>query len=182
MCSAPFHPMCGRTPAICLFAGAGLEYFVLKFRLPTRRRNVIATIVGVLLILALGSLARDIAFPYQTKKDREMSRLADEWISLRDPAGGVWLKRPFNDTPFDIDWYLLKGVAWDRSRIYDLPAVPPDLDSHAEWWVLETRAEESGAPSSQQSVFAAHGYAPGRSLDISFNRSNFKLQQWRRDK
>lgn len=171
-------------PAICLFAGTGIEALVSAAACP-RRRRVGLLACATLLLFAVGGTARDILHPYHTRTDRYLSELMSGWERTRIVDSGTWLMDPFLSLPWHLQWYVLRGVGGDRSALHSGAVDAATLARHREWWVINWDPRREGdltAPPRLQ--LANGGYVLRHTQRIALpwgpKRGIVELQRWQR--
>ena len=175
-------------PAICLFVGTGLESIVSRFHAGRHRRRAVVAVSVVLLLIALGGMARDALHPYHTRSHRLVANILAP-LAHRPPDSGVWLMEPLDAMPFIVQWYVLHGVDGVRARLGGGAVDPATLARHPEWWVLnlDPGGEGDAARPPRAELSAARYVLRETSrMDLSHSRSGaltrvIQLERWRRE-
>jgi hypothetical protein len=104
-------------PAICLLAGTGLAAVIEQSaRTATARRRWLLGVFGVLALVGVGGLARDLVKPYRSQGDLWTRRLVQEVLAHAGPGDQiVVLNSPQQVKPL-FCWFLMQHgqrVTWD---------------------------------------------------------------------
>jgi 4-amino-4-deoxy-L-arabinose transferase-like glycosyltransferase len=120
-------------PAICLLAGAAVAELIARLGEPGKTAHFAA---GVLVVIALGGMTRDIVLPYQTIDDKEVQQFFQKWQGKLTAEQGVWYPGDFEQTTTPMRWYLFRALNWDTGRVATGKLAGEALEKHREWWVL----------------------------------------------
>lgn len=144
-------------PAICLLAGSGVDWLLSRLRSAVARRRCALAACGVLALIGVGGLFRDMARPYKTLGDRNARRVAGTIAARAGPDDQVVVIDEDWRLPPGMEWYLRQDgvkVFWnghvDRARlatstrqvwVFSFSAAPQRLVR-----LLKVEAELTGGP------------------------------------
>jgi hypothetical protein len=134
----------------------------------------------------VGGTVRDVLHPYHTVNHQRMRMMLRAWQQNRAADSGMWVANGIDPLPPSVQWYLLRGVDFERARLYEGTLEAGTLARHGEWWVfdLELHRDEQASLGAQAQLAAA-GFARTQTTRVSVSRfgstisdQRLELQRW----
>ncbi|MFO1485704.1 MAG: glycosyltransferase family 39 protein [Verrucomicrobiaceae bacterium] len=114
-------------PAICLWFGVGVAWLIERASDANRRRAATVFTLGVLGVIAIGGIIRDIRHPAKTPGDARARDRVHEWLTPKEQAGTFIVWEPMNDVPPNFQWYLRtsgRNIVWNARAMETWPHEP----------------------------------------------------------
>jgi hypothetical protein len=102
-------------PAVCILAGAGIAaLFTFKARPLPELRRPSALAFGILILIGIGGIGRDVLKPHKTESDYQVRHLAREILGQTGPDDQIVILDALSLAPA-FEWYLRQpgaAISW----------------------------------------------------------------------
>jgi len=103
-------------PIICLLAGLGAAGLIERLRSASLQARWTRIVCGLLTLIGVGGMLRDMAHPYRGDTDLWMRRLVQQIGALSSPNDQIVVLNPHDSVDVVLDWYLSRFpgyVGWE---------------------------------------------------------------------